>query len=477
MLLCSLFTLGFAGGAGSIVTLLRFQFESDLGPGATPHRGISQVVDAVPPLRLVAAAPSSPLGLEGRSTRPAALAPLPAATLGTEHAVSAHAGKAKAVPPPEGPPDLVPVVVRRGDTLMEILLANGIEPTDAHAAIAALVDVYDPRKLRTGQQVRITPLPAAGPRRLSELSFSLGPLQAIEVLRNEDGGFRSRKVDRPQRRVLVHEGATIRDSLYLTAARASLPPPLTAELIKLFSWDVDFQRDIHAGNTIEVLYEQVVLEDDAREIVPGDILYARLGLSTRGIDAYRFEQPDGTVNYFDRSGRSLRKSLLRTPVDGARVSSRFGMRKHPILGYSRMHKGIDFAAPPGTPIFAAGGGRVEAAGRNGGYGNYVRIRHNGAYATAYAHMSRIADGIRDDAQVSQGQIIGYVGSTGSSTGPHLHYEIIYQGEQVNPLSVRQAALDQLQGEQLASFQREVARIDQLRSRTQEPPTQLAARLD
>lgn len=476
MLLCGLFTVGFAGGAGSIVTLLRL--ETAPGPTATPHRGAVQVVDAVPQ-RLLAASPSAQFHLDVRSapTWPAEAARLPAAMPGTELALSAHSGKSKAVPPPDGPTGLTPVVVRRGDTLMEILLANGIEPTDAHAAIAALHDVYDPRKLQTGQQVRITPLPTAGARRLSELSFSLGPLQAVQVLRDEDGGFRSRKVERPQRRVLVHEGVTIRDSLYLTAARASLPPKVTAELIKLFSWDVDFQRDIHPGNTLEILYEQVVLEDEARQVVPGDILHARLGLSARAIDAYRFEQPDGTINYFDRDGRSLKKSLLRTPIDGARISSRFGMRKHPILGYSRMHKGIDFAAPPGTPIFAAGSGRVEAAGRNGGYGNYVRIRHNGAYATAYAHMRQIASGIRDGSQVSQGQIIGYVGSTGSSTGPHLHYEIIHQGEQVNPLSVRQAALDQLEGAQLASFQREVDRIEQLRRQAQEPATQLAARLD
>ena len=254
ILLCGLFTLGFAGGAGSVVTLLRLQSETNSpGPVGTVGRGAVQVVDAMPQA-LLGAAPPARLSLAGAAAQAARPAPLPAAAIDTAHALSARAVKAKAAPPPGDPGDPVPVIVRRGDTLMEILLANGIEPTDAHAAIAALDDVYDPRKLRTGQQVNITRLPAAGPRRLSELSFSLGPLQAIEVLRDDDGGFSSRKIERPQRRVVVHEGATISDSLYLTASRASLPPALTAELIKLFSWDVDFQRDIHAGNTIEVLF-------------------------------------------------------------------------------------------------------------------------------------------------------------------------------------------------------------------------------
>ena len=194
----------------------------------------------------------------------------------------------------------------------------------------------------------------------------------------------------------------------------------------------------------------------------GDLLYAGLSLSGEILDAFRFEPEDGEVEYFDRTGRSLRKFLLRTPVDGARLSSTFGMRRHPILGYSRMHKGVDFAAPSGTPIYAAGSGRVVAAGRNGGYGNYIRVRHSGEYSTAYAHLSRFAKGIRPGQRVRQGQVIGYVGTTGRSTGPHLHYEVLRNDQQINPLEIKQPPTTQLAGADLERFNEEVARIDRLR---------------
>ena len=257
---------------------------------------------------------------------------------------------------------------------------------------------------------------------------------------------------------------TIDDSLYLAAERADLPQEVTAELIKLFSWDVDFQRDLRPGDAFETLYDEVSLEDGSGAVRGGDLLYGALTLSGTVLGAYRFELEDGDVEYFDRNGKSLRKFLLRTPVDGARISSRFGMRMHPILGYSLMHKGVDFAAPTGTPIYAAGNGRVVVAGRNGGYGNYVRIRHTGEYSTAYAHMLRFANGIAPGRRVSQGQVIGYIGTTGRSTGPHLHYEVLRDDAQINPMSVKQAPNSQLAGADLKRFQQEVERIDRLRAR-------------
>jgi murein DD-endopeptidase MepM/ murein hydrolase activator NlpD len=242
-----------------------------------------------------------------------------------------------------------------------------------------------------------------------------------------------------------------------------VPQNVTAELIKLFSWDVDFQRDLRPGDGFETLYDELSLADGSGEVRGSDLLYAALTLSGNVLGAYRFEL-EGGVEYFDRNGKSLRKFLLRTPVDGARISSGFGMRMHPILGYSLMHKGVDFAAPIGTPIYAAGDGRVLVAGRNGGYGNYVRIRHNGDYSTAYGHMLRFASGIAPGRRVSQGQVIGYVGTTGRSTGPHLHYEVLRDDAQINPMSVKQAPDTQLAGADLRRFQQEVDRIDRLRAR-------------
>lgn len=183
----------------------------------------------------------------------------------------------------------------------------------------------------------------------------------------------------------------------------------------------------------------------------GNIHYAKLTLRDKGVPLYRYTTTKGNLDYFNAKGESVRKTLMRTPIDGARLSSRFGKRKHPILGYTRMHSGVDFAAPRGTPIYAAGNGTVVQSGRNGGYGNYVRIRHNGTYQTAYAHLSKFARGARRGARVRQGQVIGYVGTTGRSTGPHLHYEVLRNGRQINPRSVRIPSGEKLKGAELKKF--------------------------
>ena len=260
----------------------------------------------------------------------------------------------------------------------------------------SLLTVYDPRRLRAGQEllIRAAHEPAeAGARRLIGLDFDLDFDHAVRVTRGSDGSYASAKVARPQRRDLEHRAGIIDDSLYLSAERAALPHDVTIGLIKLFSWDVDFQRDVRQGDRFETLFETVALEDGSEIVRGGDLLYAALSIDGRLFEGYRFELPDGRIAYFDRSGKSLRKFLMRTPIDGARLSSRFGMRRHPILGYNRMHQGVDFAAPTGTPIYAAGDGKVEIAKRNGGYGKYIRIRHTGEYSTAYAHLSRFAKGI------------------------------------------------------------------------------------
>ena len=379
--------------------------------------------------------------------------------LEAHHAAAALADKAVLEPPA---PSTEPVTVRRGDTLMDLLLGAGIDRQQAYEAVVALETVYDPRRLRAGQALEITSLGDPDDRRLVGLSFDISFDHEVRVRRDRGGVFAGAKVERPQHRRLVHRANLIDDSLYLAAERIAVPQDVTVGLIKLFSWDVDFQRDLRRGDDFEILFEEVTLEDQEGTRRGGDVLYARLTLGGRDLDAYRFELSDGTIEYYDQTGRSLRKFLLRTPVDGARISSRFGMRRHPVLGYSKMHKGTDFAAPTGTPIYAAGSGRIERADRYGGYGNYVRIRHNGEYSTAYAHMSRFARGIQPGVRVSQGQVIGYVGTTGRSTGPHLHYEVFRSGSQINSLTLKHPPAAQLAGAELEAFRAEMARIDRLR---------------
>jgi murein DD-endopeptidase MepM/ murein hydrolase activator NlpD len=358
------------------------------------------------------------------------------------------------------------ITVRRGDTLTDILDRAGIAAPEAHAAVQSLQTVYDPRRLRAGQELLIRagaePLDS-GSRRLLGLDFDLDFDHAVRVTRGADGRYAATKVARPQRHVLVHRAGVIDDSLYMSAERAALPQGVTISLIKLFSWDVDFQRDVRRGDRFETLFEEVSLEDGSGGTRGGDLLYAALSINGQLLEGYRFEPEDGAVEYFDRNGRSLRKFLMRTPIDGARLSSRFGMRRHPILGYNRMHQGVDFAAPTGTPIYAAGDGKVAAAKTNGGYGRYIQIRHTGEYSTAYAHLSRFAKGITPGRRVQQGQVIGYVGTTGRSTGPHLHYEVLRNGAQINPLQIKQPANQQLAGAELERFRAEVARIDRLRA--------------
>jgi murein DD-endopeptidase MepM/ murein hydrolase activator NlpD len=233
----------------------------------------------------------------------------------------------------------------------------------------------------------------------------------------------------------------------------------------LYSYDVDFQRDVHAGDGFEVFFTRY-FDEFGNPVKSGDILFAALTLQGERKPLYRYQrEPGRDPEYFDPHGKSIKKSLLRTPIESARVSSGFGMRHHPILGYSKMHKGIDFAAPTGTPVLASGDGVIEFAGRSGGYGNYIRIQHTAEYQTAYAHLSAYARGLRDGMRVSQGDVIGYVGSTGQSTGPHLHYEIIIDGEQTNPAGVKLDTNQPLTGTALASFVRSKTEIDTLMAKT------------
>ena len=240
------------------------------------------------------------------------------------------------------------------------------------------------------------------------------------------------------------------NSLYADGKINNVPNQILVKLIQLFSFDLDFQRDIRKDTQVSVSYEKTFVENKS-DYSFGDIEYARIIIKNNTLEYFKFLTDDGFIDYFNREGKNVKKSILKTPLDGAKLSSNFGMRKHPISGFNKMHKGIDFAAPKGTPVYAGGNGVVEMSGVNGGYGKYIRIRHNNEYKTAYAHLSSFKKRIKKGVRVNQGEVIGYVGSTGKSTGPHLHYEIIYQNKQINPLTLKLPSGKILKGIELERF--------------------------
>jgi murein DD-endopeptidase MepM/ murein hydrolase activator NlpD len=265
-----------------------------------------------------------------------------------------------------------------------------------------------------------------------------------------DGDYTARVIELPLIGSMQAARGVIETSLYQAAIDAGVPPSVLQDMIRAYSFDVDFQREIQQGDSFALLYEEF-LDEDGNAVRYGAPTYAVLNVSGATLPIYRYTPASGFADYFNDKGESVRKALLRTPVDGARITSGFGMRDHPLLGYSRMHKGVDFGAVAGTPIMAAGDGVIDFIGRNNGYGNYIRIRHNGTYSTAYAHMQGFASGLGQGSHVRQGQVIGYVGTTGMSTGPHLHYEVLVNNEQINPLDVKLPSGEKLAGTELAAF--------------------------
>ena len=367
----------------------------------------------------------------------------------------------------EGAPGETVVRLQPGDTLIELLTGAGADRVEAHNAVEALRPLYNPRALRAGQEVKLALGNTGEQIYLNALEIVADVDRTVVVERTGDGSYAAREDVVKLTALPRLAGAEIDSSLYLAAQDAKVPANIIVELIRAFSYSVDFQREIQPGDAFEVLYDTMV-DPAGQPLKAGEMRYAALRLGGKMKELYRFEVPsDGSVDYFVRDGYSVKRMLMRTPVDGARLSSGFGKRRHPILGYNKMHKGVDFAAPTGTPIMAAGDGTIDMAGRNGGYGNYIRIRHNGTFSTAYAHMHRFAKGMSRGARVRQGQIIGYVGSTGRSTGPHLHYEILMNGKQVNPMGVRVPVGRELAGKDLKAFKALVAEIDRQRGQIED----------
>ena len=399
------------------------------------------------------------------------------------------------------------VTLDAGDTLAGMLEDVGISAQDANAVVAAMGKDFDPRALKAGQSFDLTysiatidatgtdqqapgaprtttvivnnkpvvvPLDAGAEddagateensqpiSRLLSLYFSPSIEQEITVTRTTEGGYTA-QLEKKQLQAHRHRaGGAIDSSLYLAAMQAGIPADVVVDMIRMFSYKVDFQRDLHPGDKFEVFYDYYYTPD-GKPAKYGAISYAMMTLDGKDIPMYRFQaDPNEPAEYFDTKGESAKGLLMKTPVDGARISSGFGSRFHPILGYTRMHKGVDFAVPTGTPVMAAGSGTIKFMGRARGYGNFVKLNHANGYSTDYGHLSRFAPGMRTGARVRQGQVIAYSGMSGMATGPHLHYETLVNNVQVNPLKMKIAQGRMLSGRLLKTFQAERTQIDKM----------------
>jgi murein DD-endopeptidase MepM/ murein hydrolase activator NlpD len=350
------------------------------------------------------------------------------------------------------------LTVEKGDTLGTLIEQTGLSGDDYSQAMAAIKGYVDPQSIRPGHEIKLSYIRLNDKSTLQEISYVKDSLTSIVLSPNADDIWIAEKRDRPVKIKTYAAKTTINNSLFADLGAQGVPDGIINKMIQAYSWSVDFQRDIWGGEEVELLYETKET-DDGSYVRSNRLKYAKLTLRDKDLPIYLFKKSDGFETFFEPDGQSIKRALLRTPVDGARLSSGFGMRKHPVLGYNKMHKGVDFAAPTGTPIYAAGDGVVERANRFGAYGNYVRVRHNNDYKTAYAHLHKFGKGIRSGTRVKQGQVIGYIGNTGRSTGPHLHYEVIKNGKQVNPHSVDLPLGEKLRGTDLANFKRTVNQVN------------------
>jgi murein DD-endopeptidase MepM/ murein hydrolase activator NlpD len=359
--------------------------------------------------------------------------------------------------------------VARGESLAMLLSRAGATWRDIDAAIGALSPVFDTRRVRPGQAISVYLDDHDGATRLTGFAFRSDPGAAVTVSRLVDGAFAAREILTPLTFEVAHLVGVVDGSLYQAAVGGGATDRELAAMSDVFAYDVDFQRDIFPGDTFELVFERF-FDEEGRTVKTGDLLFVGLNARQGPKAFYRFKLPgDAEADWYDPNGRTARKFLMKTPINGARLTSGFGMRRHPILGFSRMHQGIDFAASIGTPIMAAGDGTIVKQGFMGAFGRYVKIKHSGDYETAYAHMSAFGKGLKQGAKVRQGQIIGYVGTSGLSTGPHLHYEVMFKGRQINPISLKVPTGRILTGPQLAQFQAERVRIDALREPKTEAP--------
>lgn len=362
-------------------------------------------------------------------------------------------------------------VVERGDTILGFLLNIGLGEDKVVQVLSSLKKILDPRdivvgnslvakynvKLKYDDEKRITGKVVF----LDEFKIVTSPEVEYSVKKDQDSFAAKKIIHKFTKKTAKYEG-TINEGLFVDVTKAGASANAVMNMIALYGYDVDFQRDIRSGDKFEMVVE-AFYNKGGKKVKDGNVLFAMLDLANkRKIAMYAHRKKNGYLEYFDKKGNSVKKSLLRTPISGARVSSGFGMRRHPVLGYSKLHKGVDFAARRGTPIFAAGDGKIVRRGRNGGYGNYIKIKHNSIYHTAYAHMKSFNRRFKRGSKVKQGDVIGYVGTTGRSTGPHLHFEVQKKGKAINPSRVKAVSGTRLKGSELTAFKKAVKTIEAAR---------------
>ena len=346
--------------------------------------------------------------------------------------------------------------LEEGDSFISTLKKTNLNNKEIDQLIIAVKDVIEINRLQIGTRIEIISDLINEERIVKEVVIYPDSEEKISVFRMDDK-FTVRKDIKTLYSELVFHEIEIDKSIYSSLKNINVPDNIIMSFVQLFSFDIDFQRDIRNKNKINILFEQ--FKDKNGELIKtGSIFFAEIILTKDSYELYKFEN-NNYIEYFNGDGKSATKALMKTPINGARLSSAYGMRKHPILGYNKKHMGVDFAAPTGTPIMAAGTGHIEYVGTNGGAGKYIRIKHLNGYKTSYSHLSSYASGIKKNVRVKQGQTIGYVGSTGLSTGPHLHYEVIFNGEKINPMKMKLPSGKKLKGINLNNFLSERDRIN------------------
>ena len=342
------------------------------------------------------------------------------------------------------------VTIKAGQTFGDLINDYDIPDSEKFRISQLLSEKIDLTQLNIGTEIRITFLKKNNFIEIKKINILDKKNNQIQILKKDD------KYEIDSSSVLaftknILKEIVINESLFKSAINADVPPNIIMQFVNLYGFDVDFQREIRNGNIIKIYYE-VFLDNKLNIRKAGNIKFASLALSKNTYELYKYTTNDNNKSeYFDAAGKSAVKALMKTPINGASLSSGYGMRKHPILGYDRLHQGVDFAAPTGTPIMAAGTGFIEKIGMNGGAGNYIKIKHINGYKTAYGHMNKFAAGLKKGSKVTQGQTIGFVGSTGMSTGPHLHYEVIFNNKKINPMKMKLPSGRKLKGKILDDF--------------------------
>jgi len=353
---------------------------------------------------------------------------------------------------------------RNGDFIQRILYEQKIPSNEINNAMNALRREYNAGSLRSEQKVYLVIKKDKNGNSLSRLTVNIDGITSIHVFLNKDNIYETKRITKILTKKNHFVETTIDRGIYSTAKQSGIENSVVAQFARLYGFEIDFQRDLRNNDKIKVLYERF-LDDDGIAQRTGNIIYSEIKNSDKDIVLYRYEYPNGTVGYFTPEGKSIERTLMRTPINGAKLSSRYGFRIHPIMGYNLMHQGTDFAAPIGTPVMASGAGTVEYAGWKGGYGKFITVRHSSTYQTNYAHLSDYAKGIRRGAKVQQGQVIGYLGSTGSSTGPHLHYEVVVGGKKHNSQTLKLPSAAPLEGNNKNFFEIQKRNIDALIAET------------